>query len=74
MVHCFVKAMVGVVKFSGAAKVGDMLTFRKGDHEFTEEVKSMQVDHKPVTSAKKGEEVAIKISEATKQGASVFKA
>ncbi len=73
VVHFFDKAGVAVVRLNGAVAVGDTLKFSKGDHEFTEEVKSMQIDHEAITSGKKGQEVAIKISEPTKQGASVFK-
>lgn len=73
VIHYFDKAMVAVIKFSAPAKIGDSLIFRKGEGEFTEVVKFMQIDHVAVKSAKKGQEVAIKVSKATHQGARVFK-
>ena len=44
----------------------------KGDIEFEETIDSMQIDHKNVDSAKKGDDVAIKLSEKTKEGALVY--
>ena len=73
VIHYFDKAMVAVVAWNASVKIGDSVIFRKGDDEFTEEIKSMQIDHKAVKAAKKGEEVAIKVSKATHQGARVFK-
>lgn len=73
VVHYFDKAMVAVVKLSAPVALGDVLIFRKGENEFAEEVKSMQIDHETVKKGKKGEEVAIKVSKETKQGASVLK-
>ena len=50
----------------------DKIKIRKGDTEFEETIDSMQIDHKNVDSAKKGDDVAIKLSEKTKEGAIVY--
>ena len=73
VVHYFDKAGVAVVKLSGSIAVGDAIKIRKGENEFTDIVQSMQIDHEPVTSAQFGQEVAVKISQKTKEGASVSK-
>ena len=72
--HWYDKAQVAVVKLSGGVKVGDKIKIQKGDSEFEETVSSMQVDHKAVSSGKKGDEVAIQLSQKTKEGAVIYSA
>lgn len=70
--HWFDKINVAVIKLNGSVKKGDKIKISKGDIEFEETIDSMQIDHKDVNSAKKGDDVAIKLSEKTKEGAIVF--
>jgi len=70
--HWFDKINVAVIKLKGSVKNGDTIKIKKGDTEFEETIDSMQIDHKNVSSAKKGEEVAIKLSEKTKEGAIIY--
>lgn len=71
--HYFDKAMVMVVKLDDEIKVGDKIKIKKGEEEFEHTIDSMQVNHEGIESAKAGDEVAIKISQATKEGAEVYK-
>lgn len=73
VVHYFDKLGVAVVKLTGSISVGDAVKVKKGESEFTDIVESMQVEHEPVTSAQAGQEVAIKISQKTKEGAEIFR-
>jgi translation elongation factor EF-1alpha len=73
VVHYFDKAMVAVVGLTGDIAVGDTVKFTHGENESTQKVDSMQVEHKAVESGKAGDEVAIKVSEATHQNAKVYK-
>lgn len=73
VIHYFDRAGVAVIRLSGALKTGDTITFKHGDEEFTETVSSMQVDHKPVSSGKSGDEIAVKVSQKTKEGFVVYK-
>lgn len=73
VVHFYDKASVVVMKLTDSGlKVGDAVKFVKGDHEHTETIQSMQVDHKDIQSAKKGEEVAVKVSSPVKEGTTVY--
>lgn len=72
--HWYDKAQVAVVKLNGSIKVGDKIKVKKGDSEFEETVSSMQVNHTAVSSGKKGDEVAIQLSEKTKEGAVIYSA
>ena len=72
--HYYDKAMVAIVKLSGGLKVGDAVKFVKGENEFTQNIESMQIEHEALKSAKKDQEVAIKVSQPAKEGALVYKA
>jgi translation elongation factor EF-1alpha len=71
--HYFDKAMVALLKLSGDLKVGEVVKIVKGDEEFEMEVGSMQVNHEAISEGKSGEEVAIKVTSPTKEGALVYK-
>jgi len=70
--HWFDKINVAVVKLDGKLSKGDKIKIKKGDEEIEEVVESMQIDHKDVDSAKKRDDVAIKLTQKTKEGASIF--
>jgi len=71
--HWYDKISVAVVKLSGALSVGDRIKVRWGDQEFEDTVESMQLEHEPINSGKKGQEVAIKLSGKAHEGAEVLK-
>ena len=71
--HWYDKIGVAVVKLSGPLKVGDNIKIKQGDQELDDTVASMQVDHKEVSSGKKGSEVAIKISQTAKEGTVLYR-
>ena len=73
VIHYFDKAMVAVVRLSGSVALGDVIKISKGEKESETKVASMQIDHLPVEKGKKGDEVAIKVDEVTKEGAVVYK-
>ena len=72
--HWYDKISVAVIKLNKALKVGDEVKFKRGDSQFNETIVSMQLDHKPVTSGKKGDEVAVKVTQPAKEGAEVYAA
>ena len=72
--HYYDNIGVGVINLKGTLKVGDSIMLRRGDQEFTQEVESMQVEHKNVEKAKKGDDVGLKLSQKVKEGAVVMKA
>ena len=72
--HWYDKIGVAVVKLEGALKTGDKVRVRHGESEFEETVESMQLDHSVVSAGKKGQEVAIKLSQKAPEGSQVFAA
>jgi putative protease len=71
--HYYNKAMVIVVKLEDSVSVGDTIKIKRGDEEFEQKVESMQIEHEQVEKGKKGDEIAIKVDQPTKEGAEVFK-
>ena len=71
--HYYDKIGVLVVKLTDKVSVGDRIKVRRGDEEFEETIGSMQVEHENIEKAKKGDEIAIKVSSPTKEGAIVYR-
>ena len=72
--HYYDKIGVAVVKFSSAVKVGEMVKFKGTHADFTQQINSMQYDHKDIDGAKKGQEVGMKVDEKVKEGDKVYSA
>lgn len=72
VIHWYDKLSVAVVKLSKALKVGDRVKVVHGSDEFTDTVSSMQFDHQVIAGAKKGQEVAVKLSRKAGEGSQIF--
>ncbi len=65
---------VAAIKLEGNVKVGDTLKFEGGDKNFEQKVESMQIHKVQIKSAKKGDEIGLKVKERVRKGYRVFKA
>lgn len=72
--HFFDKISVAVIALDKALKTGDKIKIGRNGHFIEQEVRSMQVEHKPIKEAKKGQEVGMKVGGEVKAGDLVFKA
>lgn len=73
IIHYYDKIGVAVVRLERGLKAGDAIHVKGKTADFEQAVESMQVDHKNVGSAKKGEEVAVKLAEKAREGDEVFR-
>jgi len=71
--HYFGKIGVAVIELSGDLKVGDQIKIVGGDTDFTQNVDSMEIEHKKVNEAKAGESVGLKVNQKVKEGYKVYK-
>jgi putative protease len=71
--HYFPHVEVAVIKLSRAIKVGDKIRIVGGETDFEQEVESMEVDHKKIKTAKKSDDVGLKISQKVREGYKVYK-
>ena len=72
--HFFNHINVAIVKFKLPVRLGTEVRLRGATTDFSTVIKSMQYDHKPITIAKKGQEVGIKIKKKVREGDSVYPA
>lgn len=60
--HFFGHLNVAAIKItSGHLKVGDTIHVKGHTTDFTEKIASMQIDNKPVTEAKTGDDIGVKM-------------
>lgn len=72
--HFFGGISVAIVKFTKPVSVGIKVHFKGATTDFVETIRSMQYDHQDITTAKKGQEVGIKVAEKVREGDQVFEA
>ena len=72
--HYFSNIEVAVVELLSPLSIGDTIRIVGGEAtDFEQTVDSMEVDHKKVKKAKKGNEVGLKIKEKVREGYKVYK-
>ncbi len=71
--HYFNKAGVAVIKLSAPLSVEEKIRIKGGETDFTQKVKSMEIDKKKLKKAKTKQEIGLKVSKKTKEGDKVFK-
>lgn len=70
--HFFAKPSAEVLKLTGKLKLGDKVHIHGHSTHITQEITSMQVDHKEVESAKPGDDVALLVTDRVCEGDEVF--
>jgi putative protease len=71
--HYFDHINVAVLKLTDGVRVGDTLHFLGHSTDFKQEVASLQIEHQPVTDAKAGDDVAVKVAQRVHPHDKVFK-
>ena len=72
--HFFNNINVAAIKIkNGELKIGDTIHFVGAHTDFSEEVKSMQIDRNSVESVKSGDEVGIKVKNRVRENDVVYK-
>ncbi len=71
--HYFGHISVAVIELKDKLKEGDTIRIVGGETDFNQEVKSMEVDHKKIKEAKKGDSVGLKVDEKVREDYRVFK-
>lgn len=73
VIHWYDKIGVAVLKLTDTLKKGETIKIKREKDEFEEEISSMQLEHKDVDEAKKGSEVAVKLSQKAHDGAAIYR-
>lgn len=64
---------VAAIKLSKTLNIGDKIKVKGATTEFKQTINSIQIDRKEVKSAKKGDEIGIKIKDRVRKNDKVFK-
>ena len=74
MTHYFPHVKAGVVKVSkGTLSVGDTIHIKGHTTDFKQKVASLQLDHRPIQKAQKGQEVGVQVKSRVRQNDLVYK-
>jgi len=71
--HYFGKISVGIIKLKGELKVGDKIHIKGARDDFSQIIKSMQINLKDVSYANKGNEIGIKVKQRVRENDKVYK-
>ncbi len=71
--HLYGQIGVAVVAVQKSMKLGDKVRIGKNNAFVEQEIQSMQYDHRPLTAAKKGQEIGLKVDSRVRVGDAVFK-
>jgi putative protease len=70
--HFYSHLSVGIIELADSLKVGQKIKIIGHTTNFEQTVDSIQVDHKEVAEAKKGDVVGLKVSDHVREGDEVF--
>ena len=72
--HYYDKIKVVIIELSGNLSVGDKIKFARGGEDiFEQNVDSIQIEHKNIDSAGKGDVIGLRVDNEVKEGAEVYK-
>lgn len=71
--HYFTKIGVAVIDLEAPLAVGDTISIEGATSNFQQNVDSMQIEHKNVDSAKKGDSIGMKVKDRVRGGDNVYK-
>ena len=71
--HYFPQIAVAAATLSGELKVGDQVRVKGHTTDFTETIRSLEIEHQKVDRAGPGDNVAFQVSEKARPGDQVFR-
>jgi translation elongation factor EF-1alpha len=74
VIKFFAKPSVAAIELTGGSiREGDRLVFRGHTTDFTQEVRSMEIDNRVVEEANQGDMVGLKVSQRVRENDRVYK-
>lgn len=71
--HYFPKVRAAVIKLKSSLAIGDTIKIKGHTTDFSQNITSMQIDHVPITAAKKGDEIGLLVNSRVRQHDAVYK-
>ena len=73
VIHYYTNLGVAAIELKGELNAGDEIHITGHTSDFKQNVDSMQLDHKEVEKAKKGDSIGIKITEHARENDTVYR-
>lgn len=73
IVHYYTNIGVAVIDLEAPLAVGDKISIEGATTNITQPVESMQIEHKDVAKAKKGDSIGMKVKDRVRDGDNVYK-
>ena len=70
--HFFDKIGVAVIELTKELKIGDKILVKGATTDFSQVIDSMQVEHKNIAKAKKGQSIGVRVKERVRPNDKVF--
>ena len=70
--HYYTKIGVAVIELTDTLKVGATIHIKGATSDFNQKIDSMEIEHKNVEEAKKGESIGLKVKEHAREHDKVF--
>jgi putative protease len=70
--HYYSNLEVAIVKFYQDMPVGKNITFQGATTDFSQDIESMELNHKKIAMAPKGQEIGIKVKEKVREGDKLY--
>ncbi len=70
--HYFTKIGVAVIELSGKVNEGDEISIEGATTNVTQKIDSMQIEHKQVKTAGKGQSIGLRVVDRVREGDDVF--
>ena len=70
--HYYSKLGVAIVRFDQDVPVGKNATFQGATTDFSQDLNSMELDHKTLQTAPRGKEVGLKVKDKEREGDKVY--
>jgi len=71
--HFYSKISVAVVELKDKLSVGDKVSIEGPNTNFTQTIDSMQIEHKNIKQAKKGDSIGMKVDQKVREGDEIYK-
>ena len=71
--HFFTKISVAIVELSGPLSVGDQILIKGPTTSIEQKVDSMQIEHKDVRKATRGQNIGLKVNNRVRENDMVYK-
>jgi hypothetical protein len=71
--HFYNRICVAVLELSDRLEIGDVIRIRGRSTDFTQEVKSLEIEHEKVASVGPGAEVALEVLKRVRRNDAVYK-